>query len=496
MPQSATAPVKCLNLHDVSLRRFVAVVTLLLFFSFSLARAAQSVTLAWNASPSAGVTGYKVYYGTVAGSPSTSINVGNVTTATVSNLNDATTYFFSVAAYNSAGLESQRSTEISYKTPSPAPGTYRLTVNNGSGDGTYTTGTSVIVTADPPAQGQQFAGWEGDTAILGDSGSSPTGALMISRDVAITATYSALVTVTNGIRFYPRDGEATTKMIGGIFEGTNGDPVVGPYTAIYTIAANPPRNWSAVNANLGSYRYLRYRAPNGSYGNVAEIEFYRAGVKVTGTGFGTPGSWNNVGNTFAKALDGDVNTFFDGPNADGNYVGIDTGSGGSASSSTPITIWSSRTVPGVVDNGSGSAVQLGVKFRSDVAGTIRGIRFYKGAANTGTHVGSLWSSTGTRLATATFTGETASGWQQVNFATPVAISANITYVASYHTTSGRYSIDANYFASAGADNAPLHAPANGGSGGNGVYAYGSSDAFPNQTWNASNYWVDVVFQPN
>ncbi len=543
----------------------MAVVTLLLFFSFSLARAAQSVTLAWNASPSAGVTGYKVYYGTVAGSPSTSINVGNVTTATVSNLNDATTYFFSVTAYNSAGLESQRSTEISYKTPSPAPGTYRLTVNNGSGDGTYTTGTSVIVTADPPAQGQQFAGWEGDTAILGDLGSSPTGALMISRDVTITATYSALVTVTNGIRFYPRDGVATTKMIGGIFEGTNGNPVVGPYTAIYTIAANPPQNWSAVNANLGSYRYLRYRAPNGSYGNVAEIEFYRAGVKVTGTGFGTPGSWNNVGNTFAKALDGDVNTFFDGPTADGNYVGIDTGSGGSASyavtvangtgdgsyaagapvsitadappagqqfagwtgsvtfanassptttftmpssavtvtatyitaaSSTPITIWSSRTVPGVVDNGSGSAVQLGVKFRSDVAGTIRGIRFYKGAANTGTHVGSLWSSTGTRLATATFTGETGSGWQQVNFTTPVAISANSTYVASYHTTSGRYSIDANYFASAGADNAPLHAPANGGSGGNGVYAYGSSDAFPNQTWNASNYWVDVVFQPN
>ena len=153
-------------------------------------------------------------------------------------------------------------------------------------------------------------------------------------------------------------------------------------------------------------------------------------------------------------------------------------------------------MPGVVDNGSGSAVQLGVKFRSDVAGTIRGIRFYKGAANTGTHVGSLWSSTGARLATATFTGETASGWQQVNFTTPVAISANSTYVASYHTTSGRYSIDANYFASAGADNAPLHAPANGGSGGNGVYAYGSSDAFPNQTWNASNYWVDVVFQPN
>jgi hypothetical protein len=80
-----------------------------------------------------------------------------------------------------------------------------------------------------------------------------------------------------------------------------------------------------VNVDLGDYRYLRYRAPNGSYGNVAEIEFYRAGVKLTGTGFGTPGSWNNVENTFAKALDGNVQTYFDGPVSDGNFVGIDIG---------------------------------------------------------------------------------------------------------------------------------------------------------------------------
>ena len=111
-------------------------------------------------------------------------------------------------------------------------------------------------------------------------------------------------------------------------------------------------------------------------------------------------------------------------------------------------------------------------------------------------MGSLWSSGGTRLANATFTNETASGWQQVLFTTPVAISANTVYVASYHTTTGHYSINTNYFASTGADNAPLHALANGVSGANGVYRYGASNLFPNQTWNTSNYWVDVVFQPN
>src|SRR5208337_3903132 len=103
------------------------------------------------------------------------------------------------------------------------------------------------------------------------------------------------------------------------------------------------------------------------------------------------------------------------------------------------TIWPSTTVPGTVDDGPDSAVELGVKFRSDVAGSITGIRFYKASANTGTHVGNLWTSTGTLLATATFTGETASGWQQVNFATPVSITANTVYVASYHANNGHFS---------------------------------------------------------
>jgi hypothetical protein len=108
---------------------------------------------------------------------------------------------------------------------------------------------------------------------------------------------------------------------------------------------------------------------------------------------------------------------------------------------------------------------------------------------------------GTRMATATFTNETASGWQQANFAPPgVAITANIIYVAVYQTTVGHYSSDENYFAgirSAGVNSGSLHALGNDEFGGpNGVYSPGGTNVFPNQTWNASNYWVDVVFQPN
>ena len=96
-----------------------------------------------------------------------------------------------------------------------------------------------------------------------------------------------------------------------------------------------------------------------------------------------------------------------------------------------------------------------------MAGYVTGIRFYKGAGNTGTHVGHLWSATGQLLATATFTSETATGWQQVSFAAPVAIAANTTYVASYFAPAGHYALDRPYFTT-GYDNAPLHALADGG----------------------------------
>ncbi len=46
------------------------------------------------------------------------------------------------------------------------------------------------------------------------------------------------------------------------------------------------------------------------------------------------------------------------------------------------------------------------------------------------------------------------------------------------------------------DSPPLHALANGVSGGNGVYAYGATSVFPTQTYNAANYWVDVAFSPD
>jgi Domain of unknown function (DUF4082)/Bacterial Ig-like domain/Bacterial Ig domain len=161
-------------------------------------------------------------------------------------------------------------------------------------------------------------------------------------------------------------------------------------------------------------------------------------------------------------------------------------------SGCPCTIWPNTATPQTASVGDASAIEVGVKFRTDVAGTITGARFYKGSQNIGTHVAHLWSSTGQLLATATFTGETASGWQQVSFPSPVQVSANTTYVISYHTDTGFYSATGGAFNGAGADAWPLHALASGVDGANGVYVYGDS-AFPTNSFGATNYWVDVVF---
>jgi hypothetical protein len=171
-----------------------------------------------------------------------------------------------------------------------------------------------------------------------------------------------------------------------------------------------------------------------------------------------------------------------------------TGSASAASSAvTPQPSIFELGTPATLDSGDTSSVNLGVKFTPDVAGSISGVRFYKAAGNTGTHVGALWSAGGQLLGQATFTGESASGWQTVTFATPVPIAAGTTYVASYLAPKGHYSVTGAGLAT-GVDNPPLHAVGNNASP-NGLYVYGALTAFPASTFNASNYWVDVLFAP-
>jgi hypothetical protein len=157
------------------------------------------------------------------------------------------------------------------------------------------------------------------------------------------------------------------------------------------------------------------------------------------------------------------------------------------------SLFSSATPPGVFVANDPNPVELGMKFQADVDGTITGVKYYKSADDTGTHVANLWTATGTLIASATFQNETSSGWQTASFDQPVSIDANTTYVVSYHSN-GYYAATDNYFTSDITNGSHLTAPSSGTSGGNGVYAYGSGSSFPSDSFNASNYWVDVIFK--
>jgi hypothetical protein len=160
----------------------------------------------------------------------------------------------------------------------------------------------------------------------------------------------------------------------------------------------------------------------------------------------------------------------------------------------PCNVFNHLDIPqsnNVFDNIAG--IEPGVRFRSAVSGYIKGVRFYKSTNDTGTHVASLWTNSGTLIGRAIFTNESASGWQQVFFDTAVAISANTIYIASYHSPTGYYTLTPSYF-NVAHTNGPLTAIAFSDTAGpNGVFEYSTTSVFPTRNFGPDNYWVDVVF---
>jgi hypothetical protein len=165
---------------------------------------------------------------------------------------------------------------------------------------------------------------------------------------------------------------------------------------------------------------------------------------------------------------------------------------GGASSAQSINIFG-NAVPRA-PTGGGDKVMLGLKFWSSQSGMISAIRFYRAAVSSNGYVASLYAAGGTLLGSATLAHESGPvpGWQVANFANPIPVSANMTYIAAYYSAAGQGSGDPHKLKN-GATNGPLTAPASSAVGGNGVY--NPRNAFPNSTDEASNYYVDVLFTP-
>src|SRR6187401_2471184 len=166
--------------------------------------ALSAQTLAWNANTEGTLAGYRVQYGTVSGNPSTTVDVGRVTSWAIRGLTAGTTYYFRVVAYNTSGQQSAPSTQVSYTVPGGTPAPTITSVSPTSGPATG--GTQITI------NGTNFA--TGATVRVG--GVLATGNTLVSstqlrattpagsvgaRDVQVTNTSGSSATRTGAFTY-------------------------------------------------------------------------------------------------------------------------------------------------------------------------------------------------------------------------------------------------------------------------------------------------------
>ncbi|HEY5743597.1 MAG TPA: PA14 domain-containing protein [Terrimicrobiaceae bacterium] len=236
----------------------------------SIAGALESATLAWNASSGGNVSGYKVYYGTTSGSRGQSLEVGNVTSAIVPNLNPATRYFFSVTTYNAGGLESVPSNEVSHTTGTDlyvfSVWSMEMVTGIMLPEHKFWSAPMLRPKAPPLLAGT------GEYVILANPLLSTTTATIAFRDVAVTASYTTVALAPVGpeelgiglLGQYYNDGSGAMYPLTNPFKGT---PVVTRTHAKIDFSWGWASAGSAVSAENFSVKWTgQLKAPvSGSY---------------------------------------------------------------------------------------------------------------------------------------------------------------------------------------------------------------------------------------
>lgn len=160
------------------------------------------------------------------------------------------------------------------------------------------------------------------------------------------------------------------------------------------------------------------------------------------------------------------------------------------------SIFSSQT-PALV-NQQDSTYTLGTLFSSDVDGYVTGCRAYIGAVPTSpVPTGLLYewvdNENGVLLASKPFGTLVAGQWNDILFDTPVAIDAGKDYVTAWGPTNN-YSATGGFFNSAPVVNGHLTSPQSFAAKYNGKFHVGTSIAYPNESFNAGCYFVDLLFE--
>jgi hypothetical protein len=297
-----------------------------------------------------------------------------------------------------------------------------------------------------------------------------------SRGPLTVAASGAVFTYSNA---FPTQASTTDYGVDVVFQPLGDSPVMTnstPAAGAAAVAANAP-----ISATFSGAIRSGYTGVVTANGSAVAGSWVLSGDKktVTFTPAGTYPAWAQV----AVSITGLV--------SESGVAGPDVAWTFTAVGSTTIVSLIGGATPAQTEASDTAPVELGMSFTTAVSGKATAIRFYKATANTGTHVGSLWNATGQRLSQATFSSETASGWQRVVLTNPVALTPGQVYTVSYYAPRGGYSYTSGYFASP-VSSGPLTAV----SPANGVYRYGDGAAMPTASWNSTNYFVDLEFVPD
>jgi hypothetical protein len=332
---------------------------------------------------------------------------------------------------------------------------------------------SFTVTAEDP-YGNVATGYTGTVRL---TSTDPAATLPAS----VTFTGSSKGVASASVTFKTAGTESITATAGGITKTSSGVTVspTGTITLTASAASTTAINlsWNQIAGATG-YTIQKSLNGTGSWTTITTTAPTASTYAVTGLASGTTYSFR------VQATGGNGSPYSNAVGA--TTQGTTTTTGGS------LTLYANSYAPPENDFSFGS-YELGMKIESSAAGQVTALRFYKqtwmGGEN---NVGHLWSPTGTLLATATFTNETASGWQQVTLSNPVSIAANSVYIVSFSTGGGLFGLNSTGLKT-GVSNGVLQGLGNGVSGGDGVY--GPSGRFPTTSGNGYDFYVDLAFSP-
>ena len=307
--------------------------TILLLFFFTLcaiplsSAVAATVNLAWEASKSSNVDGYKMYYGTSSRNYPYSVNVGNHTSCSISGLQEGKKYYFAATAYNTSDVESDYSEEFPYTVPTGSASGSGTTGTGGS------SGTIIIDNGDPGTEAS------GSWSVSGASGYYGSNSVYSSANASTYSFEAARSGAQEVSLWYTAYGNRCTNVPVEIYDGN---------THLDTVTVNQQKNGGRWN-QLGTYSFSgNARIVTTSNGGcITSADAVRL-VPTSSTGSTTSsGSTSSSGTT--SSTGGTTSSGSTSGSGTTSSTGGTTSSGSTSGSGTTGTSGSSGTI--IIDNG-------------------------------------------------------------------------------------------------------------------------------------------------